>query len=195
MNLDIRMTDRLVYAALVMDPKNKRTQAQAARAIGKPRSTVSGSTRRLLKNKYIARTGNSRCDIMYRKGRNSAIIENYIAADVENGKIGLDLVDKGCAPSKSRVVRTHLNGGWVSIKVMKRGVADRFDYRPDPLGSETITQTLFGNAEPKHLKGAETLSGKILFRDEWYGLQLFVRNRDGGCTLKVSPPSRLQSVE
>ena len=184
--LDTALNDRIVYAALVMDPNHLRTQTQVAREFGMPKSTVNGCVNRLLSRKFIVRINGMVTDIFYRKGKNAPLIESYISADLENKRKGYDQVDK--VPDVSRfALRVHLNGGWMSVPDEKEGSFS--------IERNCGMMTEIFSSNPSHPTGCEMFKGAIDINGETFKLQYLRSVRKSTKTMKIAPPERLQTAE
>lgn len=182
--MDTTLKERIVCYYAVADESNKHTQQQIVNLTGYPKSTVNDCIERLLK-KGIIRKVNSRMktNIFYKKGPNYALIEGYMVPDCI--LLSNDLVDK--TPHKA-VVRTHLNGGWMSVHVIEEGELQCINFKIDPFDEKKETKILFGNSSPSYPKGLTQYTNKGFELDgEFYGIQ-YLKSTNGKMTLKVSPP-------
>lgn len=188
---DTKLLDRQVYKYLVMDSRCPRTLSQVAAIMGRPKSTVHKSIQRLVEGKYVKKLDSSKTNILYRKWKNSRVIEGYISLDDLN--CTYNQVDTRAVSAERRVVRTHLNGGFVVIDVLEKGQMDNIQFKLDGLSSNYETFRLF--CKQSRMKGMDVHHAHIINNGDRYRLQLLVSDKTGKMTLKIAPPHVQQTVE
>lgn len=190
-NISPTDSEMKVYAGLIMSPYGPQTQSQVAKEIGMSKSNVGKCVKTLLRSGYIRKIGSSQRNMIYKRGKNYALIEYRIKANRSFNRL---IDDLAVADSRDdRVVRVHLNGGWISIPVIQEGSIDSFEYRPSGNDGCRLRQILFGD-EPSRtdMRGLETRSGSLSTNDGLYRLQYMVGIRTGSMTLKIQPPGMMR---
>ena len=102
-------------------------------------------------------------------------------------------VDTGVVSAERRVIRTHLNGGFVTISVCKKGQMDYIQYRPNAFSTDNMEFRLFDRKS--RLKGVDLFLADFINNGDKYHLQLMVPDRTGKMTLKIAPPHVQQTLK
>ena len=171
-----------IYVLLVNpnNPRFPRTQHDVVNLLNLSKSTVNDNVKRLIEKEFIAERERVGKEIFYRPGKYKKLIERRIPID--NIAYGAQFDTYGQAitvPSYAELrqertmqpyipaVRTHLNGGWLMITVIREG---NLDYIPaDPAGEtkdgdgNIVRWPLFGEKNPWNLRGSVNWNAVLEF--------------------------------
>lgn len=191
-----------VYDRLVGDGTNELTQRQLHARTGMPVSTINGVVRRLAAKRYIRKSMSwQKTDILYAKGANSALMEEYIRRNpgiADPPKAYGQVV--ACPGKETRVMitervnvcRPHLAGGCLVAHVMKEGALSTFAARR---GDGTVTSEYLFTRKPKHLRGVDQWTCTYRFERDAYSL-VYMRalKESGSRIMKLYPPYLLLPI-
>ncbi len=158
-------TERMVYYHLVGNLHHFTYKAEVARLCHIPGSTVHDIAEKLEECRAIRRFGSKNRPILYEKGVNCSIVDEYVKLDLEKGlysETGYDHVVTGASlDQKIHFLRTHLSGGWMFVNVLQEGVLKGFR-------TKDIYVTLFGDAPLKDgMKGMLDVIEKVEINGAW----------------------------
>ena len=182
----LSLRDRVVYS-LLTDVRYSCTQATVSKDLNLAKSTVCDITNRLIAAKAIYKHGDDRQNIIYRKGINHRIVDEYLKTDIESGEyrkfINYQVVaDRIPKEPHNPLWRMHLgNGGWIDLTVDTEGSIDTFVHNEQ-------TMTLFGNTPPnKGMRGLLKWDGKIFTNLGWFPIRYIKGINTETKTFGISP--------
>lgn len=166
---NLNSLERKVYYLLVGNNRSLRTQSMIVKQYGLPKSSVCDIVHRLIRARVIKQMAGGKRLVLYKKGSNCIIVDEYVKLDLESGLYSHTsddpVVTAPYTPETLSFIRTHLSGGWIDVDVVQEGELDKFPT------DETVV-TLFGKGEFKDgRRGIIALNGKTYINGAWTSIR------------------------
>lgn len=196
--IQTNLKQRRIYAELIgfFNGGHQKTMREVSDTASIPYATVHDNVEYLKKCKFVRSSPRGRI-ILFHRGVNYRIIEEYIRIDRKNKmiKIPNNLVVAGSGYTP--MVRTHLNGGWITFYPEKEGAIEGFDEpiirTSGKIEMTRVHQALFGKKDPVSMKGQKKWSGMYFYNGQWFNLRYMKPLRTNNMSFGVSATEILQT--